>query len=174
MVNRPEIVALREAYAGYARSPKRERPPLVAFQPLVCSVVDVMKEEGWPPERVIVAVKAIARDAGLSPSSEVMLAHFSLDELDDLLTSSVRWCIERYYDVAAIEVATKDGQVFRCRRVLFPSNGDSDAAREVRWVFSDANGVDHVGPIVLAPLSAASLALLVDDWWAMKKAMTGI
>jgi hypothetical protein len=134
----------------------------------------MMKADGWPPERVIVAVKAIARESGLSPSSNLMIAHLKLDEQDDLLTSSVRWCIESYYDVAGTEVTTRDGRVFRCRQAIFPRAPALGAKSEVRWVFSDANGFDHVGPLVLTPLSAESLTLLVDDWWAMKKALKAL
>jgi hypothetical protein len=97
MISRPEIVALREAYSAYASAP-RDDAAADDIRPLVCRVVDVMKADGWPPERVIVAVKAIAREAGLVPSSGLMLAHAELDESDSLLTSSVRWCIEQYYD----------------------------------------------------------------------------
>jgi hypothetical protein len=174
MVSRPEIIALREAYTAYAHAAKRDRPSASAIQVLVCAVVDVMKADGWPPERVVVAVKSIAREAGLSPSASLMLRHMQLGEVDELLTSSVRWCIERYYDIAAIEVTTKEGRVFHCRRVIFPSSPELGGTREVRWVFSDDRGFDHVGPMVVNPLSPESLTLLVEDWWAMKKAMREI
>jgi hypothetical protein len=63
----------------------------------VCECVDGMKAIGWPPERVIVAVKRIATDAGLRPSSRTVLPEKTLTGVDRVLVEIVGWCIERYY-----------------------------------------------------------------------------
>jgi len=68
----------------------------------VCEYVDAVKAMGWPPERVIVAVKRIAADAGVQSSTRMMLTGGALTDRDQLLVDLVGWCIERYYaDVLA-------------------------------------------------------------------------
>lgn len=59
--------------------------------------VDSLKTLEWPPERVIVAMKRIVNDAGLSSSARVTLPGVSIDERDALLVDMVGWCIKRYY-----------------------------------------------------------------------------
>jgi hypothetical protein len=66
----------------------------------VSRYVDERKELGWTPQRVIVAVKQIAHDAGLSPSARVAGAppDGNMTPTDRLLVDIVGWCIDRYYD----------------------------------------------------------------------------
>jgi hypothetical protein len=87
----PAVVALRDDIA------RRTRPSTEALREDVCAVVDVLKGAGWPPERVIVAVKRIADDAGLRPTKYVLSRSAALSDGDDLLVQMVQWCIERYY-----------------------------------------------------------------------------
>ena len=63
----------------------------------VFDAVDDMKRMGWPPERVIIAIKQIARDVGLAPSLHFVNAGESLSNGDALLASIVRWAIDRYF-----------------------------------------------------------------------------
>ena len=56
---------------------------------LVCGYVDVLKAAGYPPERVVIAVKAAARDAGLRYST-ILESRLALDRI-------VRWAIAEYY-----------------------------------------------------------------------------
>jgi hypothetical protein len=51
----------------------------------VCAAVDEMKASGMTPERVLIAVKTIAREAGVSRSGT------------RLVDALVVWCIEHYY-----------------------------------------------------------------------------
>jgi len=66
-------------------------------QRLVWDFVDDRKAAGWPPERVIVAVKQIAREAGLSPSTTVIVGGAKLTATDSFLVELVGWCIHRYF-----------------------------------------------------------------------------
>ena len=91
MYNTPAVVTLRENLACQ---------PCVDAEALhdeVCAVVDELKGANWPPERIIVAVKRIADDAGLRPSRNVLYASGELSLDDALLVQMIRWCIERYY-----------------------------------------------------------------------------
>jgi hypothetical protein len=62
----------------------------------VCEYVARRHARGWPPERVIVALKQVAREAGLYPSHRVT-ADEHLSAPDKLLVEMVGWCIEAYY-----------------------------------------------------------------------------
>ncbi len=101
MYDRPAVVALREhlAAAVAAYPALTDEAHMKAFQERVCAVVDELKGAGWPPERVIVAVKQVANDAGLHSSRSVLSASAPLTERDVALVHMVRWCIERYYGV---------------------------------------------------------------------------
>jgi hypothetical protein len=63
----------------------------------VCDFVDDRKAAGWPPERVIIAVKQIAREAGLRPSTAIASKYVTLTNQDNFLVELVGWCIHRYY-----------------------------------------------------------------------------
>jgi hypothetical protein len=64
---------------------------------LVWTFVDNRKAAGWPPERIIVAIKQIVRDAGLHASTMVAKRGGRLTSVDDLLDEMVGWCIHRYF-----------------------------------------------------------------------------
>ena len=66
----------------------------------VFAFVDERKVDGWSPERVIIAVKQIAREAGLKPSAFVAKADGKLTSRDDLLVEIVGWCIQRYFSTS--------------------------------------------------------------------------
>jgi len=66
-------------------------------QRLVWDFVDDRKAAGWPPERVIVAVKQIACEAGLRPSTMVIKGDATLAATDSFLVEMVGWCIHRYF-----------------------------------------------------------------------------
>lgn len=91
MYDIPAVVTLRDDIARGTRSNDD------ALRNEVCAVVDHLKAAGWPPERVIVAVKRIADDAGLRPSRAVLSATGDLSPDDALLVRMTQWCIERYY-----------------------------------------------------------------------------
>jgi hypothetical protein len=88
--NSPAVVVLRD---DIERGPRLDD----SLRDEVCAVVDELKGAGWPPERVIVAVKRIADDAGLRPSRNVLSATGDLSPDDALLVRMVQWCIERNY-----------------------------------------------------------------------------
>jgi len=98
MYDRPPIVALRESLSEFvADNPKLvDGARLSELREQVCAVVDDLKGAGWLPERVIVAVKQVAHDAGLSPSRGV-LSVAPLTESDAVIVEMVGWCIQRYY-----------------------------------------------------------------------------
>jgi predicted type IV restriction endonuclease len=66
------------------------------IRPLVCEVVDELKKEEWPAERVIVALKTIAREASLVTTTSLPATQ-EITSGDRLLGESVRRCIEHYY-----------------------------------------------------------------------------
>jgi hypothetical protein len=64
----------------------------------VFEYADKLKLLGVPPERVIVAVKRAANEAGVVSTSRIVPSAKPLDGKDKLLVDLVGWCIERYYD----------------------------------------------------------------------------
>jgi len=92
MYDIPALVTLRDDLSRGLPSDSR------ALYGEVCAVVDHLKAAGWPPERVIVAVKRIADDAGLRPSRAVLAAQGALSPSDALIVRMVEWCIQRYYE----------------------------------------------------------------------------
>ncbi len=68
-----------------------------ALRELVFAFVDEQKRLGRAPERVIVGVKQLARDAGIRPSRFVIDRDARLTPIDSLLVQMVHWCIDRYY-----------------------------------------------------------------------------
>ena len=57
---------------------------------------DEMRAEGWPVERVIVAVKRLANDTGLYASPRVVWSREIVRGPDSLMVDLVAWCIERF------------------------------------------------------------------------------
>lgn len=67
------------------------------LQRLVCEYTDVLKQLGFPIERVILSVKRAANEAGWRSSSLLPQSSINLSGEDKLLADMVRWCIEQYY-----------------------------------------------------------------------------
>lgn len=68
-----------------------------ALRAQVVAVVDELRALGWPPERIVIAVKQIAADAGLRPSPHFPNEAGTPTDQDNLLFRIVSWCITRYY-----------------------------------------------------------------------------
>ena len=100
MHHRPSVIALRDSLAalGTARGARVNGERQRELCQRVSAVVDELKGAGWPPERVIVAVKQLAAEAGIAPTPSVIAAS-TLNEQDAVVVALVRWCVERYYGV---------------------------------------------------------------------------
>jgi hypothetical protein len=68
-----------------------------AFRRSVCAFTDERKSRGEPVERIIVQLKHAIRQSHPS-GRHLRLASHSFTETDDLITSAVRWCVERYFE----------------------------------------------------------------------------
>lgn len=62
----------------------------------VFEFADDMMAQGWQPQRVIVAVKRLANDAGVYVSPRVVWSPELVRGPDSLMVDMVGWCIERY------------------------------------------------------------------------------
>jgi len=87
--------ALQERLASLSVPPDGEIEREI--QQLVWAFVDDRRAAGWPPERVIIAVKQLAREAGLRPSTIIVKRDAKPTTVDEFLVSVVGWCIHRYY-----------------------------------------------------------------------------
>jgi hypothetical protein len=108
MYERPSVVALRDSLVIVARTRPGTAPKIGqdALREHLCAAVDELKAAGWMPERVIIAVKQIAEDAGLRPSRALLHNGVALSERDMTIMAIVRWCIERYYHNLPSDEAT--------------------------------------------------------------------
>lgn len=91
----PSADALRNAFRdAKQRDIQKSRD---ALKESVCAFADDKRRLGWPPERVLVALKEHARAAGfrITPPSVPLIGQRT--DMDMLLKDVVRWCIERYY-----------------------------------------------------------------------------
>jgi len=96
MCTRPAVVALRDALSSLSSTQPIAAAGLGSevMRAHVYTVVDDMREDGWPVERVIIALK---QDAGLRPTRVVLVASAPLTETDAIIASLVRWTLDRFY-----------------------------------------------------------------------------
>jgi hypothetical protein len=101
MQNESVTAELRHALAS---APETLTPESTSrLRSRVEAFVDATKAAGWPIERVIVALKEIASDAGLRSSTSVLRLKINPDRRDALLLDIVRWCVERYFEYSRTE-----------------------------------------------------------------------
>jgi hypothetical protein len=81
-------------FAAILRDPRQ----LEELRLEVLAVVEHLRVSGWPPERIIIGLKQIARDAGLSPSMSLTRVGDPLTHADILVERIVRWGIDHYFD----------------------------------------------------------------------------
>jgi hypothetical protein len=67
----------------------------------VCEYVDSLRALDWPPERIIVAVKRAANEAGFHASRGVWDPSLKTWSREELLTALVGWCIAHYFRAEA-------------------------------------------------------------------------
>jgi hypothetical protein len=68
--------------------------PLESVRELVCALVDKMKVDGAPPEKVIIAIKMSVL---LDVTVRATLYSHQLTGREKLLDQALGWCIQRYY-----------------------------------------------------------------------------
>ncbi len=68
----------------------------------VCRYADELQASGEPPERVIVAVKQVAEEAGFEGSRPSAHSTDSRNEREKLVADLVTWCIDGYYREQAL------------------------------------------------------------------------
>jgi len=99
MYELPSVVALRTELTEVASS--RTACVDLERQAVLCGrvhqAVDDLRAAGWPPERVIVAMKQIAADAGLQPSRRLYVVTETVHDKDVLLIDMIGWTIRRYF-----------------------------------------------------------------------------
>jgi hypothetical protein len=88
--------AIERLFAAFAETAHNEHAERTQLEDAVCAFVEEMKEQGQPPEAVIIAAKQMAAQAGLVSSPEPSL-FFTHDDAGHVLSEIVRWCIEEYY-----------------------------------------------------------------------------
>ncbi len=89
--------SLDRALARELKSNPRPDPLWEALKICVIQLTRNKRDAGEPPERIIVALKEAASDAGLAPRldpARPLVPGFSGDVVDTMVV----WCIETYYE----------------------------------------------------------------------------
>jgi hypothetical protein len=95
MLEHAVTVRLRKELAEFPEKPSPEAK--AALRQDVLEFVDMLKTKGVPVERVIIAIKQLAAEAGLRSSADVLRLSARLKVRDELLLDVVRWAVERFY-----------------------------------------------------------------------------
>jgi len=81
-----DVVALRSALASLPPTAYgADQQSLGSLHERLCAVVDLLKAEGLPPERVLLAIKGIAYEAKMGASAAILVERM------------VTWCLEQYF-----------------------------------------------------------------------------
>lgn len=72
-------------------------PAQASLQAHVCAFVDERRNEGWSVERVIIALKQLAEEAGLFRGDFKGTAQSTPRDAERFLATLVTWCIDHYY-----------------------------------------------------------------------------
>jgi hypothetical protein len=100
MYDLPSVLALRTELTEVAtlRNLRVDLDRQAILRGRLHSAVDDLRAAGWTPERVIVAIKQIAADAGVHPSRRLYIVTESVHDKDVLLIDMIGWTIQRYFD----------------------------------------------------------------------------
>src|SRR5689334_25441446 len=101
MYSRQTVTALRDSLVIVAatRVSIADAERDTQLREKVRAAVADLKAAGWSPERVIIAMKQVARDAGLNPSQNLMTFKSRTPTGGDaVIVALVGWSIERYYE----------------------------------------------------------------------------
>lgn len=75
---------------------------------LIFGFVDEHRSHGWPPERVLIALKSLAHECGLRPSG-LASARVTPASREELFDHMMQWSIERYFVDATPTGQTRRG-----------------------------------------------------------------
>jgi hypothetical protein len=98
MQNLPSIVTLRERLRTI-KSYDAFRGPEEAYNELrrdVDAVVDDLRALEWPPEHIVVGIKEIAQEAGLTGTKAWLRVGGRQMPRDEFVGQIVRWGVQRY------------------------------------------------------------------------------
>ena len=143
MRDQSPTLALRDALASLpptvnAQAKERLKAKVEKF-------VDTAKAKAWPIERVIVALKQVAAEAGVRSSTDVLRSGSHLEVRDAVLLDVVRWCVERYYGYRRTPprgAPKADGR----KRGPSGKNGELRRARRGRWTRSTSRKDSTTSP----------------------------
>ena len=92
--DRPVADDISALQAQLGAHPTRTNIQVDEIRKRVCSLVDKMKADGAPPEKVVVAVKTAVLSL-LRPIETLAPAEFK--EAEKLLHQALTWCLEQYF-----------------------------------------------------------------------------
>ena len=94
----PSVAAELLLFHLHLRSPPLDATATARLRSALDQYVNELRRAEWPIDQVIVAVKRLAANAGVRPSSDLPLLDDELAPSDRLLIDMLRWSVEAYLD----------------------------------------------------------------------------
>ncbi len=101
VVNAPPLAPSERLILAAFRAAREARAATPELRDAVCDFVRELKERGYPPERVLAAVKALLAEAGIKKIGPLAdRGSATLGPETEIVERVVAWCIEEYFPPA--------------------------------------------------------------------------
>ncbi len=98
----PPLATSERLILAVVRAAREARAATPELRDAVCDYVRELKERGYPPERVLIVVKALLAEAGVKRTGPLAdRGSATLGPETEIVESVVAWCIEEYFPPAA-------------------------------------------------------------------------
>jgi hypothetical protein len=97
-----QALARRERLVlAVVRAAREARAATPELRETVCDYVRELKDRGYPPERVLIVVKALLAEAGIKKTGRLAdWGSATLGRETEIVERVVAWCIEEYFPPA--------------------------------------------------------------------------
>jgi hypothetical protein len=101
VVRTPRFATSERGIVAAVRAARDARAATPELRDVVCDHVRELKRRGYPPERVLIAVKGLLREAGVTKTGPLAdRGSALLGPETELVERVVAWCIEEYFPPA--------------------------------------------------------------------------
>jgi hypothetical protein len=101
VVYAPALAPSKRQTVAAVRAAREARAATPELRDAVCDHVRELKRRGYPPERVLIAVKALLAEAGVTKAGPLAnRSSATLGPETEIVERVVAWCIEEYFHAA--------------------------------------------------------------------------
>jgi len=97
----PSLTTSERLILAVVRAARAARSPTPELREAVCDYVRELKARGYPPERVLVAVKALLAEGGVKRSAWADGDAAAIHPENEVVDRVVTWCVEEYLPATA-------------------------------------------------------------------------